>query len=549
MTSHLPNELLVQIIKDVASSQADLLRLRSTDRKFRDLASPHAFRVLHVGYTPKSAKGLESLLDSQAVAEYVEVISFEDTDEDMTKFVHDAEPNSDDEAMFSAYANALSALHRLPNLKSLSFAFFATDPEDEWETGPGPAYLQFQRTVFQALSRSPQPHPSLKSFKVEGILPYIHAAFTDPAFATFIGSLHHLRWSVLEDGNEGSYFHRPFQDYWATISTRVLRPAVSLRSLSLAAGDITGGMPYINLHSVHCPHLESLSLTNVQFAADTEAFIVQHKGTLTELELDRCAIDYGYARMRGIPGRSWADVWDRFSRELGKLRELKVRFEEDDFDDSDREDPQIRYIMFNDIGQGYAPLDCTLDGDDRDIISDRPALKALEDLLNIRKPSNMIGFLKGGLTSVKVKSAVHLSSDTLICGLEALKESSDACPPLKSAVGGLMYFLDLSKKMHANAYALKDIYRRMDEIQNNLPLSTRERFSVKKAEFILLNYVFFSSVQCICNDMKQTLKQGRISRFVRSRKHSDKLGEFVHRLGEADATFTASQMPLGLLCG
>ncbi|KAI0313435.1 hypothetical protein OF83DRAFT_1141321 [Amylostereum chailletii] len=77
MTTHLPNELLVKIIEDPALSRTDLLHLRAADRKFRALASPHAFRVLHAGYTAASARALENLLNSQAVADYVEEISFE----------------------------------------------------------------------------------------------------------------------------------------------------------------------------------------------------------------------------------------------------------------------------------------------------------------------------------------------------------------------------------------------------------------------------------------------------------------------------------------
>ncbi|KAI0313434.1 hypothetical protein OF83DRAFT_535110 [Amylostereum chailletii] len=380
MTARLPNELLIKIIKDVALSQTDLLRLRSADRKLRYLATPHAFRVLDVGYTPKSAKGLENLLDSQAVAQYVEEILCEDTDEDTRKFKY--EPDSDDEVIFTAYSNALSALHRFPNLHSLSFDFFVVHlDEDEWEMGPASAYQQFQRTVLEALSRSPRPHPSFKSLTIEGILPHIHAVYADPAFTAFIGSLHHLRWFVLVDGDDGIYEHAlVFQDYWNTVSTRVLRPAVLLRSLSLGAGDIVGGMPSVDLGPVHCPHLESISLTNVQFDPDdrvhgTEDFIMRHKDTLTKLELNRCAIE---DVEDGFSVPIWADVWDRFARELGKLRELKVRFDEPELDHSERDDPQMRYIVY-DVYQ-YVPLDRDLDGEERD----RPALEALEELVRTR---------------------------------------------------------------------------------------------------------------------------------------------------------------------
>ncbi|KAI0312990.1 hypothetical protein OF83DRAFT_592845 [Amylostereum chailletii] len=65
--------------------------------------------------------------------------------------------------------------------------------------------------------------------------------------------------------------------------------------------------------------------------------------------------------------------------------------------------------------------------------------------LKSRKPASGTGFLRNRLTSVKIKPAVRLTEDALMLGLEALKESSDVFPPLKSVVGGLVYFLDLSK--------------------------------------------------------------------------------------------------------
>ena len=38
----------------------------------------------------------------------------------------------------------------------------------------------------------------------------------------------------------------------------------------------------------------------------------------------------------------------------------------------------------------------------------------------------------------------ELAKDTLICALDALAQSSDAFPPLKSAAGGLMFFATLA---------------------------------------------------------------------------------------------------------
>ncbi|KAI0321245.1 hypothetical protein OF83DRAFT_1168583 [Amylostereum chailletii] len=72
------------------------------------------------------------------------------------------------------------------------------------------------------------------------------------------------------------------------------------------------------------------------------------------------------------------------------------------------------------------------------------------------------------LTSDKIKATIRITSRTIRIGLEALNESSDVFPPLKSAIGGILFILTLTETMQGNKTAIEDIYQRIDEIQKNL---------------------------------------------------------------------------------
>ncbi|KAI0319549.1 hypothetical protein OF83DRAFT_1082190 [Amylostereum chailletii] len=156
------------------------------------------------------------------------------------------------------------------------------------------------------------------------------------------------------------------------------------------------------------------------------------------------------------------------------------------------------------------------------------------------KESNKAGRLRHLIfPSDGARATARLTSDTLLCGLEALKESSDAFPPLKSAVCGIMFIVNHAKKSKANKAAVEGIYRRIDEIQDSLVRAVPDVGDLSPAQQRAIE-AFDGAVQLVCKEMESMFKQGRLSRFVRAGKHNDKLGEFARRLGDADATFTSS---------
>ncbi|KAI0026943.1 hypothetical protein K488DRAFT_91622 [Vararia minispora EC-137] len=66
-------------------------------------------------------------------------------------------------------------------------------------------------------------------------------------------------------------------------------------------------------------------------------------------------------------------------------------------------------------------------------------------------------------------SASHrmVAKDAVLFGLEALKESADAFPPLKAAVGGLVFFVRLSSQMSSNRAEMCGVYERIEEIEDS----------------------------------------------------------------------------------
>ncbi|KAI0027722.1 hypothetical protein K488DRAFT_90519 [Vararia minispora EC-137] len=61
-----------------------------------------------------------------------------------------------------------------------------------------------------------------------------------------------------------------------------------------------------------------------------------------------------------------------------------------------------------------------------------------------------------------------IAKDTVLLGLEALKESADAFPPLKAAVGGLVFFVQLYSQMSSNRAEISQVYERIEDIEDSL---------------------------------------------------------------------------------
>ena len=73
--SSLPLELIHDVVDNV-SSTTDLRTLREVNKTFKTLATPGAFRVLHVRVHAESVQGLKNIHDSDDLRHFVEEVIF-----------------------------------------------------------------------------------------------------------------------------------------------------------------------------------------------------------------------------------------------------------------------------------------------------------------------------------------------------------------------------------------------------------------------------------------------------------------------------------------
>ncbi|KZV67506.1 hypothetical protein PENSPDRAFT_666997 [Peniophora sp. CONT] len=127
---YLPIELISAIAKDLSSE--DLRQLRATDKRFKDVAEPGAFRQVKITNTSKSIDGLLHLLNADHLRGLVEVLEFEEgprpSDSGAVRYIPPdpvASTEADNELHQQMQA-AFTQLHRCPHLESLQFTFRET---------------------------------------------------------------------------------------------------------------------------------------------------------------------------------------------------------------------------------------------------------------------------------------------------------------------------------------------------------------------------------------------------------------------------------------
>ncbi|KZV70141.1 hypothetical protein PENSPDRAFT_651787, partial [Peniophora sp. CONT] len=129
-----------------------------------------------------------------------------------------------------------------------------------------------------------------------------------------------------------------------------------------------------------------------------------------------------------------------------------------------------------------------------------------------------------------------VTKDTLLFGLEALSESADAFGPLKSVVGGLLFFAKQADLVSGNKEQISDVYVQIDAMVASLARAipdVTELSPVAKEAIRTLA----EDIHAVCTDMEGVSRQRWSMRFIRARQHSDRLDSLVKRLNKADACF------------
>ncbi|KAJ7689717.1 hypothetical protein B0H17DRAFT_1202169 [Mycena rosella] len=151
------------------------------------------------------------------------------------------------------------------------------------------------------------------------------------------------------------------------------------------------------------------------------------------------------------------------------------------------------------------------------------------------------GRQKGRVAPVAAPSSgppfAALASDAIRESLSLLKDSTDAFPPLKSAVGGVLAVWDLAERISASDENAQGLARRavgiLDAIYNAVgggagPVSPEILQEMQKFEELLRE---------ISTAMKGHLKAGRLRRVLHLRRQESRLAQFTARLDAAAEAF------------
>ncbi|KAI0252073.1 hypothetical protein BJV78DRAFT_388724 [Lactifluus subvellereus] len=246
--------------------------------------------------------------------------------------------------------HALSRLHELPALRSLSIRFGDISPQiTELDLVRDDLSTILDALVFLGTSL---PRP-LESLSLTRLPPFHLPQYDLPAFCALRANLSlfeiHIAstdaWSGLITDPLPPGLISPCEPFFShTLPLQILPPPSAatglenLEALSLCFSDPVG-IFYLrySFAELYFPRLRALRLQHVQFsvARDAECFITQHGATLLELHLAHCQIaveqnsddeagDDGFFDWPVVP-RPWSDIYAEFTKKLGHLVFLDVQ--------------------------------------------------------------------------------------------------------------------------------------------------------------------------------------------------------------------------------
>lgn len=225
---------------------------------------------------------------------------------------------------------AFSDMHRLSRLKALSLGFWPTWRSESASTVKERCgeFVSRQSKLLEAVYNS-KPSPALKSLTITNLCllhPRPDRRRRNPRLSIIsqlsditLILLSNAEHAQLAEGDGRPVVHGP-RDYLPPSHSR-------LDSLTLRSPRGLFHTHDLCPHGLIYPHLTSISLENIVLGRPSStgsmiSFILSHKTTLRRLELTRCSIIVTDNTDDSL--RYWSHIWDRFSKDLTSLSELKI---------------------------------------------------------------------------------------------------------------------------------------------------------------------------------------------------------------------------------
>ncbi|KZV62028.1 hypothetical protein PENSPDRAFT_758998 [Peniophora sp. CONT] len=131
----------------------------------------------------------------------------------------------------------------------------------------------------------------------------------------------------------------------------------------------------------------------------------------------------------------------------------------------------------------------------------------------------------------------ELTKDALLLVLEALVQSADAFPPLKSVVGGLLFFVTQVEMVSSNKEDVQRIYAQIDAMAASLVAAIPDATELSPAAKHAIR-ALADDVQAVCVDMRTIARQRRLVRFLRAKRNRAQLQGLLKQLEDSNVFFT-----------
>jgi len=123
-----------------------------------------------------------------------------------------------------------------------------------------------------------------------------------------------------------------------------------------------------------------------------------------------------------------------------------------------------------------------------------------------------------------------------LIGLTALKESADACPPLKSTVSGILHIIELSQKVKSNKEDCQKLASRVQEILDEIAVAVPDATCIS-FDLLLRIDEFTRTLGEIELFMERLCRVGVFKRFLRHKEREAAFVEFNQRLDNVIKSF------------
>ncbi|KZV69412.1 hypothetical protein PENSPDRAFT_686392 [Peniophora sp. CONT] len=173
------------------------------------------------------------------------------------------------------------------------------------------------------------------------------------------------------------------------------------------------------------------------------------------------------------------------------------------------------------LDKGQEPADCY-----------NPELARLTWLVVTPDPTTGAGSASTNATRHNIAGAI--AKDAVLFALEAIVQSTDVFPPLKSAASGLLFFATYADMASSNKRQVRETYKRIEGLATALQRGTREcsRFTPEHREAIDALSV---DIAALNKELENIVgeRKSRLRRFFAAKRHREELRDVVTQLEAA----------------